>query len=104
MGGNEVDMFGCKKVISLLSHYRYKDLSVEQTTQLRALALCKNELTKHNNAPDAHQGSKIFLQNFLWPTPIPIPPISLLLVVLGPLDKELHFQGGLHANYIMRIL
>jgi hypothetical protein len=33
---DEKDKFARKKVISLLSHYRYNELSVEQNTQLRA--------------------------------------------------------------------
>jgi hypothetical protein len=31
-------------------------------------------------------------------TRIPIPPISLLLVVLRPLQEEFHFQGNSHTN------
>ena len=55
--------------------------------------LRKNWLTQPDNVPHAHQGAKIFLPNFLWTSPIPIPPISLVLVVLGPLEEEFHFQG-----------
>jgi hypothetical protein len=55
-------------------------------------------MTQHNNVPDAHQGAKIFLPNVLWTSPIPIPPISLLLVVMGPLEEEFHFQGNSHTN------
>ena len=40
--------------------------------------LCNNVLTQHNNVPDAHQGTKIFLPKFLWTSPIPIPSISML--------------------------
>ena len=48
------------------------------TTYLSTYPLCNNVLTQHNNVPDAHQGTKIFLPKFLWTSPIPIPSISML--------------------------
>ena len=72
-------------------------------TYLSTYPPSKNGPTQQNNVPEAHQGANTFLPKFFWTSKIPIPPISLLLVVLGPLEEELHFQGGLHANY-MRIL
>jgi hypothetical protein len=43
-------------------------------------------------APRTPRG-QIFLPNYLWTSRLPIPPISLFLVLLGPLEKEFHFQG-----------